>query len=71
LTAVYVTVPLIGTFEFRNCTAPAGAKPTLVVLTSAVRVTDWPDVAVVGFAVTPMVVAAWVTVIAAVPWLVL
>ena len=58
LTGVYVTVPLIGTFEFRNCTAPEGAKPRLAVLTSAVRVTDWPEVVVDGFAVAAMVVAA-------------
>ena len=46
--------PVIGTFEFRNCTAPVGAKPTLVVLTSAVRVTDWPGVTVWLLAVTVM-----------------
>jgi hypothetical protein len=50
--------PVIGTFEFRNCTAPVGAKPTLVVTTVAVRVTDWPDVTVVLLAVTAMLVGA-------------
>jgi len=65
LTGAVVTVhgepheePVIGTFEFRNCTAPVGAKPTLVVLTVAVRVTDWPDVTVVLLAVTAMAVGA-------------
>jgi len=67
LTGVYVTVPLIGTPEFRNSTAPVGAKPMLEVLTSAVRVTDWPDVTVVLLAVTAMVVGACATATAAVP----
>jgi hypothetical protein len=72
LTGVYVTLPLIGTFEFRKFTAlvggPFGAKPMLAVLTSAVRVTDWLGVTVVWLAATPMLVPARVTVIgAAVP----
>jgi hypothetical protein len=50
--------PVIGTPEFRNCTAPVGARPMLEVLTSAVRVTDWPDVTVVLLAETPMEVVA-------------
>jgi hypothetical protein len=54
---VGVPVP-IGTPEFRNCTAPVGAKPRLVVLTTAVRVTGAPDATVVALAVTPMLVAA-------------
>jgi hypothetical protein len=58
LAYVYATVPLIGWPEFRNCTAPDGAKPILEVLTVAVRVTGWPDVVVVGLAVTLMVVEA-------------
>jgi len=58
LTGVYVTVPLIGTSAFRKCTAPVGAKPMLVVLTVAVRVTDAPVRTVAGFAVTAMVVEA-------------
>ena len=41
-----------------NCTAPDGAKPTLVVFTTAVSFTGWPDVVVEGFAVTAVVVAA-------------
>jgi hypothetical protein len=49
---------LIGTFEFRNWTAPLGATPRLVVFTVAVRVTGWPDVVVVGLGVTEMVVEA-------------
>jgi len=58
LTGVYDTVPLIGTFEFRNCTAPLGANPRLVVVTSAVKVTEVPDVVVEGLAETAMVVGA-------------
>jgi hypothetical protein len=50
--------PVIGTFEFRNCTGPVGAMPKLVVLTSAVRVTDWPDVGPVVLAETLMAVGA-------------
>jgi hypothetical protein len=58
LTDVYVTVPLIGTFAFRKCTAPVGASPILVVLTVAVKVTCAPVRTVVGFAVTAMAVGA-------------
>jgi hypothetical protein len=58
LTGVYVTAPVIGVIPFRKYTAPVGAKPMLEVLTSAVRVTDWPDVTLVALAVTPMVVGA-------------
>jgi len=70
-TYVYVWVPVMGTFEFRNCTAPVGATPRLAVLTVAVRVTDWVGVTVVELAATVMLVVAGVTVIVAVPWLVL
>jgi hypothetical protein len=58
LTDVYVTVPLIGTFVFRKCTAPVGAMPMLVVLTVAVKVNGAPERTVAGFAVTAMVVGA-------------
>jgi hypothetical protein len=50
--------PVIGTFEFRNCTAPVGAKPALVVPTVAVRVMDWPGVAVELLATRVSVVGA-------------
>ena len=71
LTGVYVGViemgvdaPPVGAYW--NCTAPDGAKPTLVVFTTAVRVTGWPDFAVEGFAVRAIVVGACATVIVSV-----
>ena len=41
-------MPVIGTFAFRNCTAPDGAMPRLAVFTTAVRVTGWVVVTVVA-----------------------
>ena len=49
----------MGVPEFRNCIAPVGAMPRLVLLTVAVRVTDWPDETVVdGLTVRPTLVGA-------------
>jgi hypothetical protein len=70
LTPVYVTVPKTWVVPFMNCTVLEGAKPRLVVHTSAVRVTGAPELTVVWLAEMLVAVAALVTLIAAVPWLV-
>jgi hypothetical protein len=58
LTGAYVTVPVIGETPFRKFTAWVGAKPTLVVPTVAVRVTDWLGETVVLLAARVTVVGA-------------